>query len=333
MVEITITTNKKWNSQTHPSVTVITSTYNRRELLERAMKSVDSQTFKDMEYIVVDNGSTINLDDTVADFMVTASIPVMYIKRSEGRGPHTGKNSAIAQARGKFLTMLDSDDELLPDAIKTLVDAWLSIPESHRESYREVVAQCVDEYGNRVGAPFPEGINDCSPEEAFRIWHDPAIGAEHVNMSRTRLLKEMPFPEPEGVSWVVDSVVLWNRLSKKYKSYFINDTLKRYYVDSPDSISSQEIRKITPKHLVNMLWAHKFELSHWHEYSYSFKDRLDRTLKVALYMQVLQKLKQLPVYDWVNLPVQGLLNRFLICAWTLPCRFIGCSLFISKKMK
>lgn len=332
MVKITKYTNCKWDESTKPLVTVITTTYNRPELLKRAMESVDAQTFKDMEYIVVDNGSSESLDETVMPFMDSASIPVMFIKRSEGIGPHTGKNSAIANARGRYLTMLDSDDELLPVAIETLVKAWATIPEDVRDQYREVVAQCIDEYGNRIGVKFPENINNCTPKEAFRIWQTPGMASEHVNLNRTDVLKQMPFPEPEGVSWVVDSVVLWNRLSKKYKSYFINDTLKRYYVNTPDSISNQEIRKVTPKHLVNMLWAHKFELNHWDEYSYTFKDRLDRTLKVKLYTQSLKKLNKLPDYDWVDEPVSGLFNNFLLALWHVPCLIGGTRLFIKKKM-
>lgn len=332
MVKITKCTNAKWNEHLMPLVTVITSTYNREELLMRAMESVDAQTFKNMEYIVVDNGSSINLDRTIKGFMAKATIPVMYIKRSEGIGPHTGKNSAIGEARGVYLTMLDSDDELLPEAIETLVGAWDSIPIEERDQYREVVAQCIDENGNRIGTPFPENINLCTPREAFRIWQTPGMAAEHINMSRTDILKQMPFPEPEGVSWVVDSVVLWNRLSKRFKSYFINDTLKRYYVNSPDSITNQEIKKVTPRHLVNMLWAHKFELNHWPEYSYSIKDHIDRTLKVCLYRQVLKKLNKLPSYNWVKEPVKGKLNNLLIKLWSVPCAIVGTNLFIKQKM-
>ncbi|MDD3666809.1 MAG: glycosyltransferase family A protein [Bacteroidales bacterium] len=331
MVEIKIKTNSLWDQQHHPIATVITSTYNRRELLQRAMKSVDNQTYKDMEYIVVDNGSCINLDDTVESFMATASIPIMYIKRSEGIGPHTGKNSAIKEARGKYITMLDSDDELLPNAIETLVRTWESLPQNAECPYREVVAQCIDEFGNRVGSPFPEELNNCTPQEAFKIWCRPGLASEHVNMNLTQLLKEKPFPEPEGVTWVVDSVILWNRLSKGYKSYFINHTLKRYYVGSADSITNTQINKVTPQHLKNMLFAHKFELNHWDEYDYTFKTRLDRTLKVMLYKQILRSNGQMLDYDWVKQPVKGALNNTLMVLWFLPC-VVGAQIFIKKKM-
>lgn len=332
MVDITITTNNIWSKRSNPLVTVITSTFNRKELLKRAMLSVNNQTFKDIEYIVVDNGSTDNIDDVILPIMDSATIPMMYIKRSEGIGPHTGKNSAIKEARGYFLIMLDSDDELLPVAVETLVKAWETIPKQQRSQYREVVAQCIDEYGNRVGIQFPEKINRCTPKEAFKIWQQPGMAAEHISMNVTKYLKEMPFPEPDGISWVVDSVVLWNRLSKIYKSYFINDTLKVYYIGSPDSISNQDIKNITPKHLRNMLWAHKFELNHWDEYEYTFKNRIDRTLKVSLYSNVLQSMNELSGYKWAKEPVNGFLNKFLIALWSIPVNLGGASFFKKTKM-
>jgi len=135
---ISISTNNLWDQNESPLVTVITSVYNRRKLLLRAMKSIDNQTFKNLEYIVVNNGSTVNIDDVVENFMKEATIPVMYIKRSTGIGPHTGKNSAFRRARGEFLSMLDSDDEFLPEAIQVFVDTWEKLPAEHRYQYREV---------------------------------------------------------------------------------------------------------------------------------------------------------------------------------------------------
>ena len=64
-----IKTNKLWETHPHPLVTIITSNYNRREVLMRCMKSVDAQTFKDIEYIVVDNGSSVSFDDIMEQFI------------------------------------------------------------------------------------------------------------------------------------------------------------------------------------------------------------------------------------------------------------------------
>jgi glycosyltransferase involved in cell wall biosynthesis len=265
------------------------------------MKSVDDQSFKNMEYIVVNNGSTVNIDDVVEDFMKEATIPIMYIKRSSGAGPHTGKNSAFRRARGKYLSMLDSDDEFLPDAIKILVETWEKLPVENRHEYREVVAQCIDEHGNRVGEPF----------------------VEHINMHVTQLLKDNMFPEPEGVSYVIDSIAIWSKLSKLYKSFFINECIKVYYTDSPDSITNVEIKKITLQHCINMLWADKYTLNHWSQYDYSCKDRIKRVLHYCLFANILKMRHNYPDYDWVKEDIEGIRNKLLILMFWLPSILIA----------
>ncbi|WP_417620209.1 glycosyltransferase family 2 protein, partial [Oceanihabitans sediminis] len=55
---VSISTNDLWEIGKTPLVTVVTSVYNRRDLLLRAMMSVDNQSLKDVEYIVVNNGSS-----------------------------------------------------------------------------------------------------------------------------------------------------------------------------------------------------------------------------------------------------------------------------------
>lgn len=328
---ISICTNNLWIHKGSPLVTVITSVYNRRELLLKAMKSVDGQTFKNIEYIVVNNGSTVNIDDVVENFMKEATIPVMYIKRSSGIGPHTGKNSAFRRARGMYLSMLDSDDELLPEAIQVLVDAWLKLPVEDRKEYREVVAQCKDEHGIRVGEPFPENINTCTKREAFKIWNRKGLHVEHINLHVTKLLKENLFPEPEGVSFVDDSVALWSKLSKLYKSYFINDTLKVYNTESPDSISNVEIKKISMQHCINMLWADKYIMSHWSEFENNFKQRFKRVLHYCIFANILKTKKSYPDFDWVKEEVTGFRNKSLIIILWFPS-IIGANYYIKNKM-
>jgi len=329
---LSICTNDLWTQNKSPLVTVITSVYNRRELLLRAMESVDNQTFKNIEYIIVNNGSTVNIDDVVENFMKKATIPVMYIKRSSGAGPHTGKNSAFRRARGQYLSMLDSDDEFLPNAIQVLVDTWEKIPIKHRREYREVVAQCVNEHGNRVGEPFPENINGFSKRKVRKIRYHKGLHVEHINMHVTQLLKDNMFPEPDGVSYIVDSIAIWDKLSKLYKSFFINDCLKIYYTESSDSISNTDIKKFTVQHCVNMLWANKYTLNHWHEYEYNNKEHIKSALRYCLFANILKITHNYPSYDWVKEKLQGLNNKFLIIILWFPS-ILGAKYYINTRMK
>lgn len=311
--------NIHYENSKSPAVSVITSVYNRRDILLRAMQSVAAQDFKDIEYIVVDNGSTINIDDVIEDFMSSVNIPVLYITRDNGIGPHTGKNSAIRAARGEFIVMLDSDDELLPNCISTLYTTWSNIPKAQRSQYREVVARCVDEKGNEIGEKFPEMLNNVSAKDSYAYWHKPGFGFECVSMDRTDILKAMPFPEPTGVTWVVDSIILWDRLSKIYRSYFINDCLKRYYTDSEDSITNTQIQKVTEQHVINMLYALKFKLDHHEEYFVSTRSRLRDIIMYNTFNTIVKKGNKATNLAWYKDSLKNTTNRILSWVLYIPC--------------
>ena len=99
-----------------PFFTVITPIYNRRATIQRTIDSVISQTFSDYEYIIIDDGSSQSSDDIIFDFLNATNIPAMYVKKENG-GVHTARNVGYKYARGKFVVCIDSDDELLPDAL------------------------------------------------------------------------------------------------------------------------------------------------------------------------------------------------------------------------
>lgn len=98
-----------------PLVAVIIPTYNRAALLERAVQSVLSQTFRDFELVVVDDGSTDNTAD-----LPTVKNPdqrLRYIKFPQNRGVSAARNAGVKATSSPWLAFLDSDDEWLPEKL------------------------------------------------------------------------------------------------------------------------------------------------------------------------------------------------------------------------
>lgn len=316
-----VKTNKYWSTEHIPLVSVITSNYNRREVLYRCMKSVEAQTFRDIEYIVVDNGSSVTFDDIMERFMDEATIPVMFIKRNNGIGRQTGRNSAIRRARGEYLSMIDSDDEYLPDGIQKLVNAWKQIPECKRDEYREVCCLVQDEHGRQLGGRFPDNINLLSRQDALKAVMLPQLAFEHANMSRTILLKENLFPEPEGVSSYSDSIIWW-KLSKKYKSFFFNDFAKIYYTESADSISNEGKKGLNYMDCLGQLFTNQYTLNHWNEFFYTFKDRCRMVILYTIHKNILSSQGRLPQYDWARNGLGGKKNQCLYLFLLLPSKVL-----------
>ena len=103
-------------SDRSPRVSVIIPTYNRATLIGDPIESVLKQTYTDWELIVLDDGST---DDT-AQVVAQYGDRVRYVYQ-ENAGETAARNAGFAHARGELISFLDSDDCMLPHNLDTLV--------------------------------------------------------------------------------------------------------------------------------------------------------------------------------------------------------------------
>lgn len=94
-----------------PLISVIIPTYNRDYILPKAIESVLNQTFKDLELIVVDDGSKDNTPYLVSKY------PLIYVRKPH-RGVSHSRNIGIFKARGEFIAFLDSDDVFVPEKLE-----------------------------------------------------------------------------------------------------------------------------------------------------------------------------------------------------------------------
>ena len=89
--------------------TVFTPTYNRARTLERVYSSLEAQTFRDFEWLIVDDGSTDGTRALVYEWQRQGSFAIRYFWQ-ENRGKHVAFNVAVRESRGEFFLPLDSDD-------------------------------------------------------------------------------------------------------------------------------------------------------------------------------------------------------------------------------
>lgn len=98
-------------------VSAIITTKNRKNLLEKAIQSVLTQTYTEIECIVVVDGS----DDGTCEYLesITDSrLRMIYIAKEESQGGNYARNKGIQSAKGEFLALLDDDDEWFPTKIE-----------------------------------------------------------------------------------------------------------------------------------------------------------------------------------------------------------------------
>jgi glycosyltransferase involved in cell wall biosynthesis len=105
-------------------VSVVIPTYNRRNYLKQAVDSVRSQTYNDIEIIIVDDNSS---DGTERYLKSLDARNVKLIFHDSNKGQSATRNDGIEEAEGKYIFFLDDDDILLEKAIETMFDTIESL--------------------------------------------------------------------------------------------------------------------------------------------------------------------------------------------------------------
>lgn len=215
------------DSDAPPKVTVLTATYNRAHTLPRLYESLLKQSFKDFEWVIIDDGSndaTTTLAETWAKKQGFFDIKYFWY---ENRGKHVAINRGVGKARGEFCAVIDSDDWYPPTALTDLVTAWENIPIDIRSKYANVEGLGVKPDGSLIGSKFPTAIYDSDNFEIRLIRKE--MG-DTQGMYRTDILRQFPFPEE--FRFVREGLV-WNRIAEKYRTRFINMVvgIKEYQED------------------------------------------------------------------------------------------------------
>jgi glycosyltransferase involved in cell wall biosynthesis len=239
-------------AETHYTFTVFTPTYNRAHTLARVYESLARQSFRDFEWLIVDDGSTDGTAELVASWQAAAGFPIRYVQQ-ENQGKHFAFNRGVAEARGELFLTLDSDDACVPEALERLHRHWTGIPRAERERFSAVTCLCIDQNGNVVGDRFPADVTDSdSLEIAYRY----RVRGEKWGFQRTDVLRRFPLPEVLPREYVPE-VLAWSPIARRYRTRFVNEALRIYYVDRPSMVTGQPAgkfaagRRLAHRHALN----------------------------------------------------------------------------------
>jgi glycosyltransferase involved in cell wall biosynthesis len=215
--------------------TVFTATFNRAHTLDRVYTSLAQQTYRDFEWLVVDDGSTDNTSQLIEAWMTEASFPIRYFQQ-ENMGKHIAFNRGVEYAEGELLLVLDSDDGCVPQALEQLKYHWDQIDDQKRAGFSAVTALCTDQDGNLVGDKFPQDVMDSDPLE---LRYRYKVRGEKWGFQRTDILRRYPFPEELRQTYVPEDII-WNKIARKYKTRFVNELLRIYWVEGASLVHHQD---------------------------------------------------------------------------------------------
>ena len=132
-----------------PLVSTVIPVYNRPEMIVQAVKSVLYQTYRPIEIIIVDDGST-DETATVIDGLARKNPDIITVIHMDNKGPGLARETGRLAARGEYIQYLDSDDWLLPEKFAIQVQALQDNPDC---GIAYSPARLVDDQGNILQEP------------------------------------------------------------------------------------------------------------------------------------------------------------------------------------
>ena len=200
-------------------VTVFTPVYNRAYIITRLYESLCRQTCKDFEWVVVDDGSTDNIDELMHKFIEEKKIEIRYFKQPNG-GKHRAINHGAQEAYGEMFFIVDSDDYLTSDAIEFINENSDPIINDGRFAGISGIRIRPDM------SPIAYGFKDSeiiSTYIGLRFIY--GIKGDLAEIYKTSVLREFCFPEIETEKFCPEALV-WYRIAKSgYKIKFYNKGL------------------------------------------------------------------------------------------------------------
>ena len=206
--------------------TIFTPTFNRKELLEKLYKSLQKQTYKDFEWLIVDDGSADGTKERVEEFLSEKKLDIKYYFKENG-GKQRAYNFATDKANGELFICLDSDDEYVGNGLETILKYW----KKYEKNSNIAGMGYLSTYPNRevIGSSFPEKE---MVSTQFDIYNKYGVKGDKGLMFRTEIIKKYKFPVFDDEKFITEAVV-YNRICEKYKMVYVNEKIeiKEYQED------------------------------------------------------------------------------------------------------
>ena len=228
-------------------VSIIMPSYNTGKYIAKSIKSVLVQTYKNWELIIVDDCSTDNTDEVVADFLTDKRI--RYIKNEKNSGAAISRNRALREAKGRWIAFLDSDDLWMPQKLEKQIQFMQE--KQYSFTYTDYMIQLNGEWLPYIYTG-PDIVNkrkmyDYCYFSTITVMYD----AEKIGLIQIKDLKKN------------NDYAMWLKVIEKSDCYRLPECLS-YYIKHEGSISS----------------GSKWKLIQWHYFL--FKNGMEKNSLVAL---------------------------------------------------
>ena len=230
-----------------PKVSVILPTYSRAALIGRAIESVLSQTYRDFELIIVDDGSDDNTETVVKDFWDER---IHYTRHHANKGAAAARNTGLKLAKGELIAFQDSDDEWLPEKLERQVTIIQTGSAKLGLVYHNMKSFPLNDGSSVVWVPM-----HITPEDGivYSRFLSEFIRPEWGIAMQTTVIKKECFNNVGGFDERLRRCIdtdLIIRISKYYYFHHINEPLVNFSYMVPGAIRTDDMAGIRGQELI-----------------------------------------------------------------------------------
>tara|TARA_B100000131_G_scaffold316221_1_gene355942 strand:+ start:1444 stop:2316 length:873 start_codon:yes stop_codon:yes gene_type:complete len=215
-----------------PVVSIVIPTYQRCNRLKKALKSVLSQTYKDYEVLIVDDGS---YDGTKEMVMNLNDSRISYNWQNNSGGPAKPRNEGIKTAKGEWIAFLDSDDWWLPGKLKNCLS---KINDDIDLIYHDLIVE-------RNHKTFFKGKKLKSRQLKKPILKDLLLNGNVISNSsvivRKKLLVEAGYIDEREALIAVEDYHIWLKIAKLTDRFLHVPESLGYYLENNEGISKKDM--------------------------------------------------------------------------------------------
>lgn len=260
---------------------IITPIFNRAYIVDKLYESLKNQIVKNFTWYLVDDGSTDNIQDKVAIYLFENEFEIKFYSKENG-GKHRAINYVLQHVNEEFVLIVDSDDYLSHDAVKTFYDdlyifdndkvSAISYLRAHPNN--EIIGK-KHKLNEKIGNLIKDRLNYGDLNDKAEIY-------------RKKCLLEYPFIEIPNEKFLFEDYS-WLQIAAKYDMYFKDKII--YYCDYlSDGLTKNALKQkfSSPQGMLyrSILWMNK---------RMRFKYNLRGLILYQIYKKVIKNKKQTPL--------------------------------------
>ncbi|HDL7645850.1 TPA: glycosyltransferase family 2 protein [Yersinia enterocolitica] len=225
-------------------VTVFTPTFNRSHVLRRCYLSILEQHRDDIEWLIIDDGSTDDTANIVKEFQDENKLKIKYIYQNNS-GKQAAWNKAVENSNGEYFIGLDSDDALVAGSINKLLSIKAVLDD---ESIIGIRAISMNSNKMRPDSLYLYGHDDKSS------WFDEfrsGLRGERIDFFKTKILKKYLYPIKENINFIPE-IWFYSTVSKEYFFYYSSIHVGVFFDDDQTNrLSKSSIKKYAIGHYIS----------------------------------------------------------------------------------